>query len=584
MKVKLGIVQRLVYSCIIVLIFIGMIAASGHICIRILKKTSHLMVVEFKELEKIQDVLLAVSEIKSPAQAYLNNSDQQEFVVFKSRVSIAKERVEECLMVLTDRHNREYLDQLLTSLQKVESLGDALFRSESNLKPHERYSIFLKMSEATVADLTRLQGLLAETKQEVTSYIKTNETAILHSTITIAALGLLLTFLVIYGSFLLINRITKSSKQLLTTITEVTQGDIHTKVDLKSHDEFGELAQAFNLMLKCIDEITVSRNRYDNILNSMFDGLIVLNRNGSITSLNRKACQLIGDSMDGLVGSSLSEFIKPVEEVLAESQLLSRQGMKIPVLYSFTDLINDDGEIIGKVMVIHDLSHQKEIEGQMDQIKKDRSVAILEAQEKERLRIATDLHDGIVQMLTTVSYSIESMERELVCLNEEAIAKLMETRGLVNTAIAECRRISHNLIPLALHDFGLIPALSQMVNQLNHQYQIDFQFQSFGFENRVDTKIEKVLYRICQESVNNILKHSEATQAYIQLIRHEKSIVLIVEDNGIGFEMKDLIGQTTGIGLDTMNERVANFGGILTIQSSKNSGTELTIELPCIIN
>jgi len=580
-KVKLGIVDRLVYSSSIVLIFIVLIAASGHICIRILKKTSHLMVVEFKELEKLQDVLLAVSEIKSPAQAYLNNGDQQEYITFKSRVSAAKERVDECLAVLTDRHNREYLDQLLLSLQKVDSLGDTLFRTELNLKPHERYSIFIRMAEATMADLTRLQGLLAETKQEVNSYIKTNETAILHSTITIAALGLLLTFLVIYGSFLLITRITKSSKQLLATITEVTQGDIHTKVDLISHDEFGELAIAFNLMLKCIDEITVSRDHYNNILNSMFDGLIVINRNGFIDSINSKACQLLGDSTDRLVGSSLSEFIKPPEHILTETCLRNRKGIKVPLLYSFNDLINQDGEMAGKVIVMHDLTQQKEIESQIDQIKKDRAIAILEAQEKERLRIATDLHDGIVQMLTGVCYSIESMERELVCLNEEANAKLKETRSQVDIAIAECRRISHNLIPLALHEFGLIPALSQMVNQLNHQYQIEFHFQSFGFDNRVDARIEKVLYRICQESVNNILKHSQATQAFIQLIRHEESIVLIVEDNGIGFETRDHKGTAIGIGLDSMNERVTNFGGVLTIQSSANNGTELTIELPC---
>jgi len=305
---------------------------------------------------------------------------------------------------------------------------------------------------------------------------------------------------------------------------------------------------------------------------------------------------MLGDSEENLTGTLMMDFIDTSleekrsasgvhagpKDVQSEVTLVSRHGINIPVLYTQSVIADIGGNITGYVSVFHNLTEQKNIERQIGQIRRERAIAIHDAQEKERLRIATDLHDGIVQMLTSVSYSIQNLESEILSEADNVKTEIARANEQVNTAIVECRRISHNLIPLALHDFGLVPAISHLIARVSQENAIRLHFDSFNMEKRTDARIEKVLYRICQESITNILKHSKATEAYVQLIRHDETIVLIVEDNGIGFNVNSPAKDRNGIGLETIRTRVDDFGGNLTIQSSEQNGTELIIEIPCI--
>jgi len=594
MKVRFSLSKKLFFSGLVVLFFILLIALAGEICIRILKGTSHLVVVEFAEMEELQNVLLETSRVMPSAYNYLISGEPSNKSSFDDRMDIARRRIASCQETLTDRHEKGCLDSLSIALARVDSLSNLFFGKNPEREKEEMEIMLIEMELLINQNIEGIETLLNETKQEVDEYISRNETATDHSTATIVSLSVFLILAVISGGFFFIRKITTPSKQLLETMQAVIHGDLKANVAIQSQDEFGAIAQVFNQMLERIDQVTVSKNRYTRILDSMFNSVIVSDMDGRITSLNKAACIMLGDSEENLSGMMLADFMNPSldpkissnrisyteNEYQAETTLLNRKGISIPVFYSRSGILEDGGNLKGFVSVFHDLTEQKGIEQEIRQIRRERAVAIHEAQEKERLRIATDLHDGIVQMLTSVSYSIQTLESEISNAAADVRVEVTKAKAQVNMAIAECRRIAHNLIPLALHDFGLVPAISNLIGRLNQENPIRFHFDSFNMEQRTDPRIEKVIYRIFQESVNNILKHSQATEAHIQLIRHEDTVVLIVEDDGIGFNPGRTGTDNKGIGLETIKARVDDFGGNLTIRSSGNEGTELIIEIP----
>ena len=129
----------------------------------------------------------------------------------------------------------------------------------------------------------------------------------------------------------------------------------------------------------------------------------------------------------------------------------------------------------------------------------------------------------------------------------------------------------------------MIVAIENLIRKANELYDTKFQFNAFDFNERIDPKLEKALYRICQESVNNIIKHARAKNAMFQILRQNQTIVLVIEDDGGGFdpEFKGKDTNNAGIGLISMKERVVAFDGTLTINSSPDFGTEIIIEIPC---
>jgi len=231
------------------------------------------------------------------------------------------------------------------------------------------------------------------------------------------------------------------------------------------------------------------------------------------------------------------------------------------------------------VVVGHDLTEEKEKEAKIEKLRKERMIAIHEAQELERLRLSRDLHDGLGQLLTGISYSVQKISEEKTIDIE--FAKRLEDQ--VNTAIQETRNIAQNLTPIVLRDFGLVAAIENLVQRTNQLNKTGFIFRSYSFTERIDDKLEKAIFRICQECVNNIIKHAGAKEATVELYRVEDMIVLVVEDDGQGFDT-GILNQREGeegLGLISMHERVNAFDGDLAINSKKGNGTEVVVEIPC---
>jgi two-component system sensor histidine kinase DegS len=220
--------------------------------------------------------------------------------------------------------------------------------------------------------------------------------------------------------------------------------------------------------------------------------------------------------------------------------------------------------------------HQKLMEQRI------RSLAIIEAQENERRRISRELHDGLGQLLSAAKLNFGMID-VLNSSNKEKSGEIVkQVDSIISKAIIEARRIAHDLRPTTLDDFGLIPALRILCQDFAKITGVKVKFQVSPTLERIDPKVEIAIYRIIQESFNNISKYAEATEVSLDLYRKENNVFVRVKDNGKGF---DIISVTKtkkaggGFGLINMRERAELVGGKIDIQSSPGSGTELLLEV-----
>jgi signal transduction histidine kinase len=207
---------------------------------------------------------------------------------------------------------------------------------------------------------------------------------------------------------------------------------------------------------------------------------------------------------------------------------------------------------------------------------------ITQTQEDERKRIARELHDDTVQSLIAISQRIELIKG---MLDEpgEARSRLTELRTMVTGAIDSVRQFSRDLRPLALEDLGLVAAMQYLVNQLVQREGIEVHFEYEGTPEGLPTDMEVAIYRILQEALNNIKKHAEATEVEVLAQFNDRQIILMVQDNGHGFDMPELItdfASRGSFGVMGLQERAQLFGGKVELDSKPNEGTTIRLIMP----
>lgn len=207
--------------------------------------------------------------------------------------------------------------------------------------------------------------------------------------------------------------------------------------------------------------------------------------------------------------------------------------------------------------------------------------SVLLGQEEERKRLAKDLHDGLGGLLSVAKYSFTNMKQDLALSPENEIA-FNRSMEFLNKSIQELRRVAKNMMPEALMEFGLDTALKDYCNSITNNGSIQIIYQSFEVtDDSVSPAIATIIYRIIQELINNILKHSNATKAVVQLVKRTDALSITVEDNGKGFDMK-ILNDSTGIGYLNLKNRVSYLEGTMDIQTAIGKGTFVSIEIPNI--
>jgi signal transduction histidine kinase len=204
--------------------------------------------------------------------------------------------------------------------------------------------------------------------------------------------------------------------------------------------------------------------------------------------------------------------------------------------------------------------------------------SMLKGQEEERSRLAKDLHDGLGGLLSGVKFSLRNMKDNLIMTPENMVV-FERSLDMIDTSIKELRRVAHNMMPEMLTKFGLDEAVKEYCNSVNTTKLLAVKYQSVGMETRVDSPIEIIVYRIVQELLNNTLKHAAATDVFVQLIREEHRLSIVVEDNGKGFDTA-LATESKGAGWMNIRSRVDYLKGQLDIHSEPGKGTLVNIEIP----
>ncbi|MES2426382.1 MAG: sensor histidine kinase [Bacteroidota bacterium] len=206
------------------------------------------------------------------------------------------------------------------------------------------------------------------------------------------------------------------------------------------------------------------------------------------------------------------------------------------------------------------------------------SKRIIEAEEAERKRIAGDLHDGVGQLFTTVKMNMEILMERFLVKQPDADQLAEKTMAMVDESCTEVRSIAHQMMPNALIKSGLVAALRDFINKIPAE-KLKISMETKGIDKPLESTTETVLYRVIQESVNNVIKHANATSLDILLLCDANEITVSIEDNGRGFNTADN-SKFTGIGLKNMISRVEYLKGSVDISSSPGKGTLVAIFIP----
>lgn len=294
-----------------------------------------------------------------------------------------------------------------------------------------------------------------------------------------------------------------------------------------------------------------------------------------------------GDWMDEVV-----ETVSEGNHWQGEVYFRDAKGGDCWIDMTITPVYNEQNDIEELLVLGTDLTTRKlaeknmnvksraEIEKKINQ-QKFRSVLILEGQEEERKRIAMDIHDGIGQMLTSLKFQIESINLKE---SEKAQTKISEIDLLIKQIIKEVRKVTFNLKPTVLGDYGLQAALNVFIQEIGKLIDIKLIYKTEGELYRLPQKIENNIFRIIQEAINNAIKYSEADMIEVFLRQTENDLTIMVKDAGKGFDPKIVEARSVNIesgrGFFNMYERTEYVNGRLEIISDPGKGTTVMLTVP----
>lgn len=213
------------------------------------------------------------------------------------------------------------------------------------------------------------------------------------------------------------------------------------------------------------------------------------------------------------------------------------------------------------------------------------AIRVIKAQEEERNRVAREIHDGPAQSMSNIVLKAEICEKLIDVDREKIKLELQDLKRIVRDSLKDVRRIIYDLKPMSLEDLGLIPTLKKYIEKFSADTGIDVNFQQFGEEKTVEDKnLALTIFRVVQEALNNIRKHSQAKTACLAIDFAKSSISVRISDTGKGFDTNLIkVGKDAnsgGFGLFSMNERIELLNGTMQVSSNPGKGTVIKVVLP----
>lgn len=333
---------------------------------------------------------------------------------------------------------------------------------------------------------------------------------------------------------------------------------------------------------------------YRMLVEAMSEGAATLSRNGAVLYCNRRFAELMSRPQEKIIGIAVQSVLAKTERdrfeaFLAEAQkafakgefnLRRRDGSLVPVYLSLNRFPGYKGHALG--MVITDLSEQKR--KQAEEIKQAEATRrlllehMLSAQEEERRRIARELHDEAGQLLTSLLVGLRTLEhaRDLADVKEQG----NRLREITAQTIDEVGRLARGLHPTVLDDHGLGVALSRFVSEYvkTHNITVDLKLHELN-PSSFSAAVQIGLYRIVQEALTNVAKHSGAKAVSIKFARLPTVLEVAIADDGCGFDAEAVAVSSNRLGIQSMRERAAMLGGTVSF-ASRRRGTKILVRVP----
>jgi PAS domain S-box-containing protein len=305
---RLTIGTKLFRSLFTLLFLLLLIAIAGIICINILKSTSNKIVLEYRELDAVQDLRFNFNQIILPAYDFLLYENNEDLEKFRDQINTTKESLVKCNEIISNNHNKKLLLDIESKINKVFHIIYNSQISSFDVDSNRKVVVHLEsiLNEAN----NEIFFLLNETQNEINKYILVNKTASFHSSLTIVILAIIIIILSTIFGIRFVKTITNPIKQLLNSTKKVTSGDFSVKTTIDTKDEFRELAFSFNNMVDNLNNTTISKDYFDKIIGSMFESLIVTDMNKKITLVNNATSNLLKYSNDELIGRNIRCLIK----------------------------------------------------------------------------------------------------------------------------------------------------------------------------------------------------------------------------------------------------------------------------------
>lgn len=312
------------------------------------------------------------------------------------------------------------------------------------------------------------------------------------------------------------------------------------------------------------------------IINSIDKAIFLLDANLNIKYTNSIAEQITGKSFDVLMN-------KPVQDFLA---FIDKNGSAVEDVFGREDLGNeelclaDNEEVYGDfysqrvsfdeeytLFIFKDVTDRVRVREANENLKNRRLSSFIEGQEKERERIARDLHDGVGQIANMIKLSVKKGDTG---------PNLIE---MIDQFLDEMRKVTDGLLPSHIIDFPIEVCIKKIVDQARESSDIQFNFQS-GDIPELDMKHKVNLYRVVQENLSNIIKHSKAENATLQLYGFDEHVQLTIEDDGVGFKVGEYGDDNTHHGVQNMHFRAEVLNAEFEIESNKGKGTFISLKIP----
>jgi PAS domain S-box-containing protein len=328
------------------------------------------------------------------------------------------------------------------------------------------------------------------------------------------------------------------------------------------------------------------------------DSVFVIDMDGTIRFWSRGAEAMLGYSKSQAAGKMShellrTEFPQPLDEIRSELMrvghwegdlIKTAQDGKHIVVASRWALQWGKRDQLPRVLVINsDITERKRGEESLV-LQKEQLRALAErlqwVREEDRKRVARDLHDQIGQILTAIKMDMTWMTRHLPESEGDVLARLKESIQLVNDGVKAVRAICSGLRPGVLDDLGLAAAIEWQASEFAARNDVRCQVSVPPVDLHLDGDRATAAFRIFQECLTNVIRHAHAKSVSVSLCQHDDNIVLVVEDDGIGFRQSDLSNSLGSLGLLGMKERAQFCGGNVQISSSPGNGTTVTIRVP----